>query len=68
MNKSMLDTSAGNTGESSKNLPSVEEQVLRIEDMTCLKFKLQSIYQLKEVIGSKAKQLNKEREAIAANA
>ena len=40
MNKGLQNNSGGNTS----SLPSVEEQMLRIEDNTCLKFNLPSIY------------------------
>jgi len=58
MNKGMQNNSGGNTS----SLPSVEEQMLRIEDNNCLKFNLPSIYQLKEVISNKVKQIKNEEE------
>ena len=38
--------------------------MLRIEDTTCMKYKLPSIYQLKEVVGKKVKQIQEEEAAL----
>ena len=40
--------------------------MLRIEDTTCLKYRLPSIYQLKDVVSRKVKQIQKEEAAAEA--
>ena len=69
MNKAMQNTSAsgivGGTTVATGALPSVEEQMIKIEDTTCMKFRLPSIYQLKDVISKKVKEIQAEEEALA---
>jgi len=62
MNKTMQNTSASGATTA---LPSVEEQMIKIEDTTCMKYRLPSIYQLKEVVSKKVKQIQAEEEALA---
>ena len=49
MNKTM-NSEAGTVADAGE---SVEEETIRIEDMTCLKFGVISIYQLKDIIARK---------------
>ena len=69
MNKAMQNTSAsgivGGTTVATGALPSVEEQMIKIEDTTCMKYRLPSIYQLKDVISKKVKEIQAEEEALA---
>jgi hypothetical protein len=69
MNKAMQNTSAsgivGGTTVATGALLSVEEQMIKIEDTTCMKYRLPSIYQLKDVISKKVKEIQAEEEALA---
>jgi hypothetical protein len=66
MNKAMQSTdTVGAATAATTGLPSVEEQMIKIEDTTCMKYKLPSIYQLKEVVSKKVKEIQAEEEALA---
>ena len=39
--------------------------MIKIEDTTCMKYRLPSIYQLKDVISKKVKEIQAEEEALA---
>ena len=66
MNKAMQSTdTVGAAATATTGLPSVEEQMIKIEDTTCMKYKLPSIYQLKEVVSKKVKEIQAEEEALA---